>query len=137
MDKMEGHVQAPADAPTRVRQLWEDIAWPFLSAHPHLLAGLGKKKGAVQKERGWALYCWATGAVASYSFVLGDDQFHVSELEGRLLCKGVPLSGATPSYSFSCHAGRYELLRCKGNNVVPCLLGGMVGVPTGLACTLG
>ncbi len=69
LDKMEGRVQAAADAPTRVRQLWEELVCPFVQDHPRLRLPDG--------DKGWALYQWATAAVSSYSFILGDDKYHV------------------------------------------------------------
>lgn len=37
-DKMRGRVQCPNDAPTRVDELFDDIAVPFFDEHPDLLA---------------------------------------------------------------------------------------------------
>ncbi|KAF8073173.1 SETD6 [Scenedesmus sp. PABB004] len=80
-DKMVGRVQHPADAPTRVAQLFEELVLPFVQAHADVCqALLGKAPGDVDeseaREALWPLYRWATCAVASYSFVLGDDQYH-------------------------------------------------------------
>ncbi len=65
---MEGRGCAPADAPTRVRELFDEVVCPFLEHHPQL--GLPAGEGA------WEPYRWATAAVSSYSFILGDDKFH-------------------------------------------------------------
>lgn len=35
-DKMKGRVQRPADAPTRMRQLWSEVAKPFIQENPQL-----------------------------------------------------------------------------------------------------
>jgi hypothetical protein len=73
MDKMEAKVQSPADAPTRVEELWNEVALPFISDHPNL-PGFKRYKG-IKGEEGKRLYDWATSIVSSYSFVLGDDKF--------------------------------------------------------------
>lgn len=69
LDKLEGRVQAPADVPTRVDSLWRAVASQFILDHPHL-----KLPGG---EKGRQLYFWGTAAVASYSFILGDDHYQV------------------------------------------------------------
>ncbi|KAG2499217.1 hypothetical protein HYH03_002797 [Edaphochlamys debaryana] len=66
-DKMLGRVQHPADAPTQVPMLWAEVIAPFIEEHPDL--------GLPGGERGYELYRWATCAVASYSFILGDDKY--------------------------------------------------------------
>ncbi|GLI68824.1 hypothetical protein VaNZ11_013329, partial [Volvox africanus] len=66
-DKMVGRVQYPADAPTQVPLLWSEVMEPFIHEHPELRLPTGKA--------GYDLYRWATCAVASYSFILGDDKY--------------------------------------------------------------
>ncbi|KAG2442960.1 hypothetical protein HXX76_003034 [Chlamydomonas incerta] len=66
-DKMLGRAQHPSDAPTQVPLLWSEVAAPFIAEHPEL--------GLPGGERGYELYRWATSAVASYSFILGDDKY--------------------------------------------------------------
>ncbi|GIL72649.1 hypothetical protein Vretimale_4391 [Volvox reticuliferus] len=66
-DKMMGKVQYPADAPTQVPLLWSEVVEPFIHEHPKLRLPTGKA--------GYDLYRWATCAVASYSFILGDDKY--------------------------------------------------------------
>ncbi|EFJ47106.1 hypothetical protein VOLCADRAFT_105180 [Volvox carteri f. nagariensis] len=66
-DKMMGKVQCPADAPTQVPVLWSEVVEPFIQEHPELELPEGKA--------GYDLYRWATCAVASYSFILGDDKY--------------------------------------------------------------
>eukprot|EP00198_Chlamydomonas_reinhardtii_P014034 XP_001703371.1 predicted protein [Chlamydomonas reinhardtii] len=66
-DKMLGRAQHPSDAPTQVPLLWSEVVGPFIAEHPEL--------GLPGGERGYELYRWATAAVASYSFILGDDKY--------------------------------------------------------------
>ncbi|GLC35928.1 hypothetical protein PLESTB_000520300 [Pleodorina starrii] len=66
-DKMMGRVQHPADAPTQIPVLWSEVVEPFIREHPELGMPAGKE--------GYDLYRWATCAVASYSFILGDDKY--------------------------------------------------------------
>ncbi len=49
--------------------LWAEVVGPFVSEHPEL--------GLPGGEEGYELYRWATSAVASYSFILGDDKYQV------------------------------------------------------------
>jgi SET domain-containing protein 6 len=51
-----------------VRDLFDDVVLPFLERHPRL--------GLPRGEAAWAPYRWATAAVSSYSFILGDHKFH-------------------------------------------------------------
>jgi SET domain-containing protein 6 len=98
-DKARARLQHPADAPTRVGELWRDVALPFiLEGSPTLrrLLGLGNEEEEEAEEDGDGdrppppppprsmaarvraarrLYRWATAIVASYSFVLGDDRY--------------------------------------------------------------
>ncbi|GAX84660.1 hypothetical protein CEUSTIGMA_g12081.t1 [Chlamydomonas eustigma] len=67
LDKMEGIVQQPSDAPTRVKELWAEIAEPFISENPDIELPTGAE--------GLSLYKWATAVVSSYSFMLGDDHY--------------------------------------------------------------
>ncbi|KXZ56370.1 hypothetical protein GPECTOR_1g328 [Gonium pectorale] len=66
-DKMMGVVQHPADAPTQVPMLWCEVVEPFIAEHPEL--------GLPGGREGYELYRWATCAVSSYSFILGDDKY--------------------------------------------------------------
>ncbi|GFR41412.1 hypothetical protein Agub_g2095 [Astrephomene gubernaculifera] len=66
-DKMMGRLQHPADAPTQVPLLWSEVVAPFIAEHPELELPGG--------QQGYELYRWATCAVASYSFILGDDKY--------------------------------------------------------------
>jgi len=98
-DKTRGRLQHPADAPTRVGELWRDVALPFvLEGSPRLRRMLGLGDDAEEEEEeeqpgappsssslplpmaarvraARRLYRWATAVVASYSFVLGDDRY--------------------------------------------------------------
>lgn len=102
LDKMEGVVQQPADAPTRVKELWHEVALPFIRENPDLLipgsvptstkkkggnlrGSTNQSKAVHAEEEGYRLYMWATGIVSSYSFVLGDDKFQV-----RSMCRILP-----------------------------------------------
>ncbi|KAG1675758.1 hypothetical protein FOA52_012414 [Chlamydomonas sp. UWO 241] len=67
LDKMRGEVQQPADAPTRVDDLWTEVAESFARENPKLKIPMG--------EKGRQLYRWATAVVSSYSFMLGDDRY--------------------------------------------------------------
>lgn len=53
----------------QVPLLWSEVVGPFIAEHPEL--------GLPGGERGYELYRWATAAVASYSFILGDDKYQV------------------------------------------------------------
>ncbi|KAJ9508970.1 hypothetical protein QJQ45_028299 [Haematococcus lacustris] len=51
----------------QVEVLWREVALPFIRAHPKLRLPRG--------AAGRRAYRWATAAVASYSFILGDDRY--------------------------------------------------------------
>ncbi|KIY98017.1 hypothetical protein MNEG_9948 [Monoraphidium neglectum] len=83
LDKLEGRVQHPADAPTRVEELFGALVVPLVEGDKGLAKALLGPKGLPSKgkaaeeakQRLLQQYKWATSAVASYSFILGDEQF--------------------------------------------------------------
>ncbi len=58
----------------QVLELFEELVLPFLNDHPDI-AAVAMPKG--DRNFAWELYRWATAAVASYSFILGDDHYQV------------------------------------------------------------
>eukprot|EP00879_Flechtneria_rotunda_P024936 GHRR01026463.1.p1 GENE.GHRR01026463.1~~GHRR01026463.1.p1 ORF type:complete len:411 (+),score=150.34 GHRR01026463.1:832-2064(+) len=80
-DKLMGRVQHPADTPTRVPQLFEELVLPLVQAYGPLCSVLCGGEGPddlteyAARELLWPQYLWASAVVASYSFVLGDDQY--------------------------------------------------------------
>lgn len=55
----------------QVPLLWSEVVEPFILEHPDL--------GLPGGQAGYDLYRWATCAVASYSFILGDDKYQVCD----------------------------------------------------------
>lgn len=49
--------------------MWSEVVASFIQEHPDL--------GLPSDQQGYELYRWATCAVASYSFILGDDKYQV------------------------------------------------------------
>jgi hypothetical protein len=56
--------------PTNLQRVFSRLVVPLFAELPEL--GAPKEEGEL-----WSLFLWATGAVASYSFELGDGVFHV------------------------------------------------------------
>ena len=58
------------DPPANVDEIFAKLIVPVFTEVPML-------KGKLDKDALRQLFMWATGAVASYSFEVGDDGFHV------------------------------------------------------------
>jgi hypothetical protein len=64
------HHEPFLDPPANLKVIFKQLVVPFFIECP------GFEAPEVENEL-WDLFCWATGAVASYSFELGDDKLHV------------------------------------------------------------
>ena len=64
------HDEPHLDPPANVKHIFTELIVPVFEKRPEY-------KAPTDQEELWQLFAWATGAVASYSFELGDEGLHV------------------------------------------------------------